>query len=139
MKYLLDTCLISELVKPQPNRKVMDWLNSVPEHFCVLSVLTLGELRKGISKLSQSKKKTALEGWLHSDLCIRFEGRLIPIDQDVALAWGKLSGQAELQGVQIPVIDGLLAATALSHQLVLVTRNVADFKATGVELLNPWG
>lgn len=138
MKYLLDTCLVSELTKPKPNLGVVEWINSVPEQFCALSVLTLGELEKGISKLAPSKKKTRLEVWLHSDLSGRFQGRIIPIELEISLKWGEISGQSEALGKPISVIDGLIASTALVNHLVVVTRNTSDFAVTEAKLLNPW-
>jgi len=90
MKYLLDTCLISELVKPKPNLGVVEWVNSISEQSCALSVLTFGELEKGISKLPPGKKRTSLEVWVYDDLAARFQGRTLPIDIDVSALWGKM-------------------------------------------------
>ncbi|MAZ78085.1 MAG: VapC toxin family PIN domain ribonuclease [Legionellaceae bacterium] len=136
--YLLDTCLISELVKAKPNKHVVQWLRGQSEFDCYLSVLTLGELEKGIGKLPTSKKRTQLETWLHQDVRQRFQHRILNISSKTAEIWGKLQAVAENTGQTLPVIDGLLAATAKQHQMTLVTRNIKDFKGTELALLNPW-
>jgi len=138
MKYLLDTCLLSELLKPQPRQTVIEWFQTVPETQLYLSVLTLGELHKGIAKLPGSKRKQKLELWLESDLKQRFKTRLLNIDLQTALVWGTVLAQAEQRGQSMSAIDSLLSATALAHNLVLVTRNTRDMEASGVPLLNPW-
>ena len=138
MRFLLDTCVLSEVVKPDPHPSVLRWLEEQEEARLYLSVLVLGEIRKGIEKLSSSKRKTRLETWLDEDLRQRFEGRIWPISEKVALAWGGLQGYAERQGRRLPVIDSLLAATAEVHGAVLVTRNVADLKGSSTRLFNPW-
>ncbi|HFE63121.1 MAG TPA: type II toxin-antitoxin system VapC family toxin [Caldithrix sp.] len=111
---------------------------SVDEEDLFLSVLTIGELQKGISKLSASRKKKQLSEWLENDLRLRFEYRLLPISQDIAVRWGILQGDLEKEGMPMATIDGLIAATALEYNLTLVTRNVDDFKNSGVPLFNPW-
>ncbi|MBI5511573.1 MAG: type II toxin-antitoxin system VapC family toxin [Deltaproteobacteria bacterium] len=139
MSYLLDTCVISELVKPRPSAAVTEWVAGQDEASLFLSVLTLGELEKGIAKLTEAKKRTKLEAWVREDLAERFEGRVLPIDVAVASRWGALSGEAERKGSPVPVIDGLISATALEHGLTVVSRNVGDFEVCGVACLNPWG
>ncbi|TRO79124.1 type II toxin-antitoxin system VapC family toxin [Trichloromonas acetexigens] len=138
MRFLLDTCVISELVRPRPDERVLGWIDAVDEAGLFLSSLTLGELEKGISKLPVSTRRDQLRDWLERDLAERFSTRILPVDATVALAWGRLQGEAEGAGMKLPVIDSLLAATAACHQLTLVTRNVADFARCGVPLLNPW-
>lgn len=138
MKSLLDTCLISELVKPDPSIAVLDWLQAQDECDLYLSVLTLGELAKGIEKLPDSRRRRDLREWLDRELKPRFHGRWLPIDLRVAALWGSLLAQAERSGRPLPAIDALLAATAINSDLTLVTRNVADFASTGVALHNPW-
>ena len=135
--FLLDTNVISELVRPRPEPRVQAWIRNTDEDLLHLSVLTLGEIRKGITLLRDSSRRVALEAWLNSDLALRFAGRILPIDQSVADRWGRLAAQAGSK-LPVPVIDGLLAATALHFNLTLVTRNTADVIATGVPLFNPW-
>jgi toxin FitB len=138
MKWLLDTCVISELVAKTPNEKVVRWIDSVePDQVC-LTVITIGEIRKGIEKLADSRKKQRLYGWLKEDLLLRFQERTIPMDIDVVLVWGALVGRLEKEGKKMGAVDALIAATALSRDLVLVTRNSKDFANSGVELFNPW-
>lgn len=136
--FLLDTNVISELVRRKPEPKVTAWVEATDEMLLHLSVLTLGEIRKGILSVRDSSRRVALGAWLDSDLVIRFAGRILAIDEAVAERWGQLSAQAELRNSPLPVIDALLAATALQHNLTLVTRNVRDVAATGVPLFNPW-
>lgn len=138
MKYLLDTCLISELVKESPNASVLGWLDKQDEDQLYLSALTIGELQKGISKLADARKKEELQIWLSSDLGSRFERRILNIDTEVAVRWGELIGEAERRGKRLPVIDSLIAATAAVHNLTVVTRNTGDLEECAVRVLNPW-
>lgn len=138
MSFLLDTCVISEMVKARPNLEVVRWIDSVEEGKLFLSVLTLGELEKGIAKLQDVSRKEVLQEWLEQDLAERFAGRILPIDMSVAVAWGKMQGEAERNGNQLPVIDALLAATAQTNGLTLATRNVVDFERCGSRVFNPW-
>jgi len=136
--FLLDTNCISELIRPRPEPRVVDWMEAADEGLLHLSVLTLGEIRKGIASLQQGKRRTSLETWLEIDLRARFSGRIVPIDSAVADRWGSVMAAARRQGRIVPVIDGLLAATALHHQLTIVSRNASDFAAVHVPVLNPW-
>ena len=136
--FLLDANVISELVKPRPEPKVVSWIEEIDENLLYLSVLTLGEIRKGVTALPRSARRTALESWLESDLRLRFSKRILPVDEQVADRWGSLAGQAQKDGRSLPVIDGLLAATAIHHNLTLVTRNISDAAGTGVAVFNPW-
>ena len=136
--YLLDTNCISELVSARPQPSVVEWVESADESLLYLSVLTLGEIRKGLALLSQGKRRTRLETWLDVELRARFSGRILPIDSAVADRWGLLAAQAKTQGKALSVIDGLLAATALHHNLTIVSRNVGDFAHVQVPVLNPW-
>lgn len=138
MKYLLDTCLISELVKKEPNPGVVNWLDEQDEQTLFLSVLNLGELQKGISKLTDGTKKDELQAWIGLDLVERFTGRILDIDLETALCWGRIQGEAERTGEKLPVMDSLIAATATAHGLVVVTRNVRDMERCGVRVCNPW-
>ncbi len=117
----------------------MDWVRAQDETSLYLSVITVGELEKGIAKLPASARRSRLESWVRRDLASRFGERLLPVDTRVAARWGALAGEAEKRGRPLPVIDSLIAATALQHGLALVTRNVDDFKRCGVMLVNPWG
>jgi len=138
VKYLLDTCLISELVKKVPNSAVVSWLDTQDEQSFYLSVLTIGELQKGISKLSDGTRKDELQAWVEHDLTLRFMGRIIDIDLETVLIWGRLQGEVEQKGVTLPVMDSLIAATAKAHGLVVVTRNVKDIERCQVRVCNPW-
>ncbi len=139
MKYLLDTCAISEPVKKQPNIGFIAWLNKQHERNLYLSVLTLGELRKGVSKLKETEpRKKRLNKWIEEDLKNRFEDRLVDIDTAVATRWGQILGEGEKKGRIIPVIDALIAATAMVYDLVVVTRNHKDLEGYGLEIENPW-
>lgn len=138
MKYLLDTNVISEYRKKQPNPQVVNWLNQVNAKTVYLSVITLGELQKGISKLGDGPRRTAMQEWLDNDVQAQFKGRMVPLDSDTLLLWGKLVARLEQSAKSLPLIDSLIAATALQGDFVLVTRNEADFAIAGVKLLNPW-
>jgi predicted nucleic acid-binding protein len=138
MKYLLDTCVISELVARQPNPNVLAWIDSVDADGIYISVITIGEIIKGIEKLPNSKRRQELSDWLENELLIRFQNNLIELDVNILIHWGRLNARLEISGQKVPAIDSLIAATALEHDLILVTRNETDFEGTGVKLLNPW-
>lgn len=138
MKCLLDTCVVSELVARQPNQKMVEFVDTLDSDDVYLSVITIGEITKGIEKLSKSKRKQEVQTWLREDLLVRFDGKIVSLDADVLMEWGALSARMESSGRTIPAIDSLIAATALTHQFKLVTRNMADFEGTDVEILNPW-
>lgn len=138
MRYLLDTCVISELAKPEPDKKVVAWTTQNDEENFYLSSLTFGELYKGIAKLPPSKRKENLLQWVEHDLKDRFQNRIIDITLEVAKHWGETQGICESQGRPMPAMDGLIAATGLAHDLTVVTRNVANMQQSGVLLLNPW-
>lgn len=137
--FLLDTNVLSELVKPKPHPPVVRWINDADEDSLYLSVLTLGEIRKGIAGLPQGPRKSHLETWLQQDLPDRFLGRILPVTERIATRWGLITAPSLMHGKPLHVIDGLLAATALDHNLVFVTRNVNDVAPTGVPYQNPWG
>jgi len=134
VRYLLDTCVISEVVKSHPDEGVIQWLEAADEYSLFLSVLTLGEIQKGVAHLAEGKRRQQLQAWLDRDLHERFGPRLVGIDEDTALEWGLCQIWSEL----IHVIDALLAATARQHNLTLVTRNTSDFRPFSVHLFNPW-
>lgn len=134
MSYLLDTCVISETVKKNPAPKVTQWLSGIGIDQLFLSVITLGEIRKGINSLEDSLKKQNILQWLETDLYSHFLGRTIAVDHVVVDKWGYISAR-----FTIPAIDGLIAASALVHNLKLVTRNTKDFEnIQGLEVINPW-
>ncbi len=135
MSYLLDTNIISETIKREPNEKVLDWLGNIPSPAICISVLTLGEIRKGIEKSTDDKHKEKLIMWLEYEISAWFGGNILSVDQKVADRWGRME---RLMSRTIPVIDGLLAATALEHDLRLVTRNLADFQIPGLDVINPF-
>jgi predicted nucleic acid-binding protein len=138
MRYLLDTCVLSETVKKKPNPGVLSWLDAAEETTLYLSVITFGELQKGISKLPDSRRRKSLQTWMDEKLTERFGGRTLDIHRRVASRWGELSGNAERAGRKIPVLDGLLAATALEEGMTVVTENVARFRSTECAVVNPW-
>lgn len=138
MNYLWDTNVISELVVKQPSTKGMQWLSRLDDHQIYLSVITIGEIKKGIEKLPDSARKPTLRNWLDNDLLARFRPQILPIDLDVMLAWGQLTALLYKKGRTMPAPDSLIAALALHRQLHLTTRNADDFKNTGVTVINPW-
>ncbi|MBT3176344.1 MAG: type II toxin-antitoxin system VapC family toxin [Desulfobacula sp.] len=138
MKYLLDTCVISEIIKQRPSVKVTKWIKKEDEANFFISVLTIGELHKGIEKLTESQRKEKLHNWVENDLKERFLNKIIGIDMQVAIIWGKIQGMTERIGKPMPAIDSLIAATGITHHLTVVTRNTSDMKESGVVLFNPW-
>ncbi len=137
MKYLLDTCVIAELAKPSPNLKVIHWLNEVPSDRLFLSVLTIAEIRKGIVKMPESKRKNYLSEWINT-LLEDYKDRIISIDLRDAENWGFIQGNAEKKGRPMSTIDGLIAAQTYSNNLTLVTRNESDFSQSAIPINNPW-
>lgn len=135
MGYLIDTNVLSETIRPTPNQLVMNWFRNIPSDSLYISVITIGEVRKGIERLAHSQKKEKILAWLEHALPEWFEGRMLSIDFDVADRWGYLLGNT---AQNLPAIDSLIAATALTHNLKLVTRNVSDFAVPGLEVINPW-
>lgn len=138
MKYLLDTCVISELIRPKRSEKVVAWIKSRREDHLYISALTIGEIHKGISKLPESKKKKSLQAWVENDLKKRFAGRILEITEETAALWGEIQGKAEKDGKRMPVIDSLIAATAVKNNLTVVSRNVKDMENSGCKIINPW-
>lgn len=135
MSFLIDTNVLSELRRAQPEASVVDWFEQHAQRTLYLSVLTLGEIRKGIDKLPLGPRRDALDTWLTQELPRYFSGRLLPLDAATADAWGQLCARAKRP---LPAIDGLLAATALRHGMSLVTRNTRDFEDLGLHVINPW-
>jgi predicted nucleic acid-binding protein len=137
MSFLLDTNAVSEWVKPRPNPGLIGWMESTDEDRVFISVVTLAELRYGVERLAAGARRRRLEEWLGRELPLRFEGRMLPVDADVAEAWGKTVSRSEAMGRPIGAMDAFLAATAEVHQLTLVTRDVSDFKVLKT-VMNPW-
>ena len=138
MRCLLDTCVISELITPRPEPRVVAWVDALDDEQAWLSVITLGEIQRGVARLPDSRRKARLAQWLREELLARFHGRIAGIDVGVMLTWGELTARLEKQGRTLPAMDSLIAAIALHGDFVLVTRNVGDFEGTGVQVLNPW-
>lgn len=138
MNYLLDTCVISELIKKSPSPKVVKWISNIEETNLFISVLTIGEIHKGIEKLLKSKKKGKLHKWVNYDLQERFKNRIISFDPQIVAVWGQIQAHSETLGKPLPAIDGQIAATGISYNLTVVTRNTTDMEVSGVALLNPW-
>lgn len=138
MNFLLDTNVVSEWVKQQPNPGVVDWLAEVDEDRAFLSIVTIAEVRHGIQRLDDSRRRRRLDAWLRDELAVRFEGRIIPIDLPVAETWGELVARREAAGRPLGVMDAFIAATANVHALTLVTRNMSDFESAVGHVVNPW-
>lgn len=138
MSFLLDTPVVSELIRKSPSAPVLKWIDNQDEASLYLSVLTIGELEKGIARLPASVRRNRLLSWVRRDLVERFGGRLLPIDTRTATRWGAVTGESEKRGRPLPVIDCLIAATALVHGFAVATRNVEDFERCGATCVNPW-
>jgi len=138
MKWLLDTNVLSELVRERPHPGVLDFIHETDEDRIFLSAMTWAELRRGIALLPSGRKRDRLTTWLEDDVRERFGARLLPVSIDIADRWGVLMAEAKTSGHSVSTIDGFLAATALEHNLHLVTRNSKDFQMLGVALFNPW-
>lgn len=136
--FLLDTNCISEVVRLHPEPRVLAWMEATDESLLYLSVLTLGEIRKGLAALPASTRRTRLETWLEAELRVRFWGRILSINSAVADRWGWLAAGAKRQGKSLSAIDGLIAATAVHHNLTVVSRNTSDFSNLPVSVVNPW-
>ena len=138
LNYLLDTCVISEFVKPKPEKRVLEWLNSLDSDRAFLSVVTLGEIQRGISIKPASNRRTELEEWLNNQLVMQFGGRILSLDSDIFVTWGQMSAALKVKGRPMDVMDSLIAATAIHHKMALVTRNVSDFADVDLSIFNPW-
>ncbi len=138
VKYLLDTCVLSEPLKPRPEARVIDWLRSIPLENLFISVLSVGEISKGIAKLGDTERARSLQAWVETILLTDYADRFLPIDLETATTWGRLLGQSEARGRSLPAIDGLILATAHQHNLTVATRNLRDFSSEGIALYDPW-
>jgi toxin FitB len=136
--FLLDTNVPSEMTWQVPQQSVAQWLEDAEDSQLYLSVISLGEISKGLVTLSEGKRRKALQEWLGETLRPWFQGRILPINEAIAERWGRLAGQSKMKGHPLKVEDGLIAATALEHDLALVTRNVRDFEGLGVVIVDPW-
>lgn len=138
MRFLLDTNVLSEAVRPEPDSGLVAWLEGQSALDLCISVLTLGEIRKGVLLLPDGQRRERLQQWLREELTRQFTDRVLPVDQGVALAWGRFAAEGRASGRRLPVTDGLLLATAARHQLAFVTRNERDCADRGVPVVNPW-
>jgi predicted nucleic acid-binding protein len=136
--YLLDTNIVSELVKAAPDAKLVAWIGSAEEELLFLSVLTIAEIRRGIERLPDGARRARLRRWLDVELADRFEGRILDVGRGVAEQWGVIMARGEAAGRRLPTMDAFFAATAAYHGMTMVTRNARDFATTGVVLVNPW-
>jgi predicted nucleic acid-binding protein len=136
--YLVDTNIPSELTRERPDARVELFLDKAGKDTVFLSVLTIGEICKGIANLPSSHKRTALQDWLDYKVRSWFSGRILPVTEEIAERWGFLASAAKQQGITLAVVDGIIAASALHHGLTLVTRNDKDFAGLGVTIFNPW-
>ncbi len=138
MSFLLDTNVVSEWTKPHPDSGVTTWLEAVDEDRVFLSVATLAELRYGVERLASGARRKKLDSWLGEELPLRFESRILAVNAEVADEWGRVIARCEAVGRPLAAMDGLIAATAIVHDLTLVTRNTSDFETALKSLLNPW-
>jgi len=138
MNFLLDTYVIYEVLKAKQSKRIIEWFREQDENNLYISALTLGEIHKGIEKIQDINRKRKIHLWVEQDLRNRFRDRILPINTHVAMIWGQIQGQAKRSGRGMPAIDGLIAATGLAYNMVVVTRNVSDMKASGVALYDPW-
>jgi predicted nucleic acid-binding protein len=136
--WLLDTCVISEFTKPRPSAHVIEWLSGCDEDTLFLSVLTVGELERGIARLPPSAKRASLERWLQAEVVQHFGPRVLPISPRIATVWGQIAGGADAKGQPLPVIDALIAATSIVNNCTVVTRNTIDFERSGARCFDPW-
>ena len=134
---LLDTCVLSETLKPSPSESVLNWFDSIPEEHLYLPSLVLGEINQGIYRLQDGSRKKELILWLEN-LRYRFKSRILPIGEETALIWGRNQGQWKQKGIQVPLVDGLLSALSQEYDAIMATRNIRDFEKTGIQLTNPW-
>ncbi|MFK3690792.1 type II toxin-antitoxin system VapC family toxin [Agrobacterium tumefaciens] len=138
MRLLLDTNVLSEVTKPRPHEGVLKWLHGLDEDRTFISIMSIAEIRRGIALMDGGLKRDALDEWLAHDLPQRFESRILPVEGPVPLAWGDLMALAKRNGRGLASMDGLIAATAVAHQLTLATRNTKDFEGFGIDIIDPW-
>ena len=136
--FLLDTNIPSETIRLQPERRVTEWIARQANDTLFISVVTIGELRRGFITAPDPQRRARLGRWLETDVLLWFDGRILPVTQEIADRWGVIDGTCQLRGTPANTADGMIAATALEHGLTVVTRNVKDFSLFGVPLFNPW-
>ncbi|MEA3278667.1 MAG: type II toxin-antitoxin system VapC family toxin [Pseudomonadota bacterium] len=135
---MLDTNVLSEFAKPTVDPAVLSWMRMTDELQMGISVVSIGEIQKGISRMPEGQRQQDLQVWLDVQLIPRFGNRALPLELSDLQRWGRLLGEAKKSGESLPPVDTLLAAVALNRDLIVVTRNTCDFKRTGVEIINPW-
>lgn len=138
MSFLLDTNVLSEIRRPQPDQQVLSWLDQVDEDRTYLSIITIAEIARGVALMDEGRRKNELAQWLELDLPARFGDRILPVDTRIALIWGNLLASTRKEGIGLSVMDGWIAAAAIAHQLTLVTRNTKDFQKLSLTLIDPW-
>ena len=138
MNYLLDTCVLSEFIRHQPDERVIQWMDGMDESKLFLSVITIGVIHRGIERLPESHRKNELIAWLNDVLLDRFDRRIVNIDVPTMFVWGSLTVRMESIGKPMSVMDSLIAASALHQNMIIVTRNVTHFQSCGVQVVNPW-
>jgi predicted nucleic acid-binding protein len=138
LNLLIDTNVISEVRRPEPDFRVVDFLDRLDEDRVFISVISLAEIRRGIALMEKGRKRDSLEVWLANDLVHRFEGRILTLDHAIAFTWGDLMGSARQRGISLSMMDGFIAATALTNGLTIATRNTKDFEGLGLSIINPW-
>ena len=138
MKYLLDTNIISELISNQPNQSVLDFLSLINENDIYLSVITIGEIKSGIENVKSLDKKEKLSKWLEDELLKRFENRIINIDINAMMTWGKINQNLKSIGKPLPIMDSLIATSCICHEFILITRNEKDFQNLVLKIINPF-
>jgi tRNA(fMet)-specific endonuclease VapC len=138
MNYLLDTCVLSEFTRRKPDESVIRWVESMDEEKLFLSVIAIGEIQRGIERMPESHRKSELLAWMNNGLIERFGERILALETQTMFCWGSLTARLENAGRPMPLMDSLIAATALQNNLILVTRNVTDFLSCGMQVINPW-
>lgn len=138
MRLLLDTNVLSEVTKPSPDANVLGWLDRLDEDRTFISVVSIAEIRRGVALMDEGRRRDSLTEWLARELPQRFEQRVLPVDEAVALAWGDLMGVTKRRGRGLSSMDGLIGATTIAQSLTLATRNIKDFDGFGIDLYNPW-
>lgn len=138
MRLLLDTNVLSEVTKPAPEQRVLNWLGGLDEDRAFISVISIAEIRRGIALMDAGRRRNALDAWLASDLPQRFDQRILPVNEEVAVVWGDLMALTKRRGRGLSSMDALIGATAITNDLTLATRNQKDFEDLGVRLFDPW-
>lgn len=136
--FLIDMCVLSELQKPKPNASVVSWMSETDVSLLYLSAVTIGEIRRGIDLLDDRRRRDGLESWFVAEILGSFSEHILPFDGGVAQRWGSIRAVADRSGVRLPVLDAIVAATALHNNLTVATRNERDFRRSGVAVFNPW-